>query len=189
MVSPGKQSETVAEVLTPFLGRLFDNRSIPLPVRCWDGSSLGPTTGPATLVLRSPDALRRILWAPGELGFARAYVAGDLDIEGDVFAGLRLTANGGEGRDYEEVNLDAKGLALLLDAVRRLGLVGRPPAPPAAEHRLRGRRHSKGRDREAISHHYDVGNDFYRAVLGPTMAYSCAYWTRPNVTLEEAQEA
>ena len=141
------------------------------------------------IVLHSPDALRRILWAPSELGFGRAYVAGDLDIEGDLLAGLRLTARGGDQRDYEEVDLNAKAVLLLADAVRRLGVIGRPPAPPDVEHRLKGRRHSKARDHDAIAHHYDVGNEFYRAVLGPTMTYSCAYWTRPDADLQEAQDA
>ncbi|MDP9398614.1 MAG: cyclopropane-fatty-acyl-phospholipid synthase family protein, partial [Actinomycetota bacterium] len=73
----------------------------------------------------------------------------------------------------------------------RLGVLGPPPVPPAEEVRpLRGRRHTRSRDRRAVSHHYDVGNDFYRLVLGPTLVYSCAYWTRPGdpaYTLEDAQ--
>jgi cyclopropane-fatty-acyl-phospholipid synthase len=72
-----------------------------------------------------------------------------------------------------------------------LGAVGPPPKPPAEEvRRLRGHRHSPFRDAAAVSHHYDVGNDFYERVLGPSMVYSCAYWTRPDdadYTLEDAQ--
>ena len=63
---------------------------LPVAVRAYDGSAIGPPDPPATIYLRSPDALRRIITAPGELGFARAYVAGDLDLEGDIFAGLTL---------------------------------------------------------------------------------------------------
>ncbi|MCC3776904.1 cyclopropane-fatty-acyl-phospholipid synthase family protein, partial [Streptomyces sp. UNOB3_S3] len=65
-----------------------------------------------------------------------------------------------------------------------------PPAPPAEEARRGGGPlHSLRRDRQAISHHYDVGNAFYEHVLGPSMVYSCAYWESPESTLEEAQRA
>src|ERR1700737_2010676 len=63
---------------------------LPVAGEAYDGSRLGPTDAPATLVVRSPEALRRILTAPGELGFARAYVSGALDVEGDIFAALAL---------------------------------------------------------------------------------------------------
>jgi cyclopropane-fatty-acyl-phospholipid synthase len=62
---------------------------LPVRVRAWDSSEAGPP-GPPTVVLRSPLALRRALWRPGELGLARAYVSGDLDVEGDLTEGLRL---------------------------------------------------------------------------------------------------
>src|ERR1019366_1439427 len=61
--------------------------------------------------------------------------------------------------------------------------------PPPEEARPRGWRHSKRRDAQAISHHYDVGNDFYRLVLGPSMTYSCARFRDPSMTLEQAQQA
>ena len=63
---------------------------LPVAFHCYDGSTVGPPDAAATIVLRSPDALRRIVTAPGELGFARAYVTGDLDVEGDIFAALAL---------------------------------------------------------------------------------------------------
>ena len=63
---------------------------LPVAVRSYDGGRLGPDDAAATIVIRSPDALQRILQAPGELGFGRAYVAGDLDVEGDVYAALQL---------------------------------------------------------------------------------------------------
>src|SRR5207244_229436 len=66
---------------------------------------------------------------------------------------------------------------------------GRALAPPEQEARLRGRRHSPARDAAAVTHHYDVGNDFYRLVLGPSLTYSCAYFATSETTLEEAQEA
>jgi len=152
---------------------------VPVGLRAYDGSTYGPPDAPATIVLRSPDALRRIVTAPGELGFARAYVAGDLDLEGDVFAALQL-------RDrLPEVKLTP---TQLVAAAREIGLRHlRPLPPPPQEARLRGRRHSVTRDRAAVSHHYDVSNDFYRLILGPSLTYSCAVFTDDATTLEQAQ--
>jgi cyclopropane-fatty-acyl-phospholipid synthase len=133
------------------------------------------------VVLRSPDALRRIATAPGELGFARAYVAGDLDIEGDVYEALAL---------FERRRALSHLIRELVPVARDLGIASLRPLPaPPAEARLRGRRHSKARDAAAIAHHYDVSNRFYRLVLGPSMTYSCALFADPAATLEEAQEA
>ncbi len=132
--------------------------------------------------MRSPRALQRILRAPGELGLGRAYVSGELDIEGDVYAVLGLP-------DVRpDLNIGAKEWVAVARAAARVGALrpGRLPVPPE-EARLRGRRHSRSRDRAAISHHYDVGNDFYRLVLGPSLTYSCAYFASPEQTLEDAQ--
>jgi cyclopropane-fatty-acyl-phospholipid synthase len=72
----------------------------------------------------------------------------------------------------------------------RLGVLGRPIAPPASQARLRGRLHSPGRDRRAISHHYDLSNEFYALILDPSMAYSCAYYgDDPRQSVESAQRA
>ena len=151
-----------------------------IAVEAYDGSRSGPVDAPATIVIRSPDALRRIVTAPGELGLARAYVSGDLELQGSIWALLEL-------RDrIPDVQLEPK---MMLRLVHELGgwREVRPVAPPAEEVRLRGRRHSKSRDAAAISHHYDVSNAFYRLVLGPSLTYSCAVWHDPDDTLEAAQ--
>ena len=128
------------------------------------------------IVLRSPDALRRIATAPGELGFARAYVAGDLDIEGDLYEALAL---------LERRRAFSHLIRELVPVARTLGIAALRPLPaPPEEARLRGRRHSKARDAAAIAHHYDVSNRFYRLVLGPSMTYSCALFADPAATLE-----
>lgn len=152
---------------------------LPIAVRGYDGSALGPPDAPATIVLRSRDALRRIVTAPGELGFARAYVSGELDVEGDIYAALTL-------RDrLPDVRLSP---TQLVAAAREVGLRNlRPMAPPPEEARLKGRRHSVARDHAAVTHHYDVSNDFYRLILGPSLTYSCAVFTSDHTTLEEAQ--
>src|SRR5919201_2476253 len=164
----------IADLLEQVVGS-----DLPIAIEAYDGSRLGPPDPPATLHIRSQTALRRIIQAPGELGFGRAYVAGDLDFEGDIFAALAL-------RDrLPDLKLAP---AHWLAALRLVGLGALKPVPaPPEEARLHGRRHTKQRDAAAISHHYDVSNDFYRRVLGPSMTYSCAVWTDPGITLEEAQ--
>jgi cyclopropane-fatty-acyl-phospholipid synthase len=153
----------------------------PIEVRAYDGSRAGPTDAPAAIVLRSPDALRRIITAPGELGLGRAYVAGDLDVEGDLFAVLSLH------RRLDGLRLSPSQWAAFVRLVGTTSI--RPLPPPPEEARLHGRRHSRARDAAAISYHYDLSNDFYRILLGPTLTYSCAVWSSPTVGLEAAQNA
>jgi cyclopropane-fatty-acyl-phospholipid synthase len=179
---------SVAETLEPVLHRLLGPR-LPVQVRAWDGSVVGPPSSPTTVVIDSPDALRRMLWAPGELGLARAYVAGDLHLEGDVFDLLHVRDAMANPLEHVEVGMGLRDVPELFRAARALGAVGRPLPPPPEEAHLMGRRHSPARDRAAIAHHYDVGNDFYRLVLGPSLTYSCAHWPTPHSTLEEAQAA
>ncbi|MFG2830755.1 class I SAM-dependent methyltransferase [Streptomyces sp. NPDC048434] len=172
---------------------------LPMRIRAWDRSESGPPGAP-TLVIRHRRALRRLLFKPGELGLARAWVAGDLDIEGDLYEALDRLA----GLIWERNDAPKRAAALralvrpeFRAAARELlTLAGAPvpPTPPAEEvRRRRGPLHTLRRDKEAISHHYDVGNDFYALVLGPSMVYSCAYWGTPEAagesaaTLEDAQ--
>ncbi|MFE8962863.1 class I SAM-dependent methyltransferase [Streptomyces iakyrus] len=164
---------------------------LPVGIRAWDGSQAGPPGAP-TLVVRNRRALRRLLWKPGELGLARAWVAGDLDIEGDLYTTLDLLAGliwerGEDARTLAQALRDPEVRAAVRGLVK-LGGPPLPPAPPREEARSPRRHlHTKHTDRRAISHHYDVGNDFYEIVLGPSMVYSCAYWPTPDSTLEEAQ--
>ncbi|MGW7516722.1 class I SAM-dependent methyltransferase [Streptomyces sp. NPDC054796] len=166
---------------------------LPVRIRAWDRSEAGPPGAP-TLHIRHPRALRRILWRPGELGLARAWVAGEIDVDGDLYEALDLLAEliweKGEDGDESRGLLDLARDPAVREAARELlSLAGPwpPPPPPREEARRRvGIRHTLGRDRKAISHHYDVGNDFYSLVLGPSMVYSCAYW-EDGGTLEGAQ--
>lgn len=153
---------------------------LPVRVAAYDGSTAGPEGAPATLQILSPDALRRILTAPGELGFCRAYVAGDIELQGDIFAILRL------GDRMASLRLGPSRLRELLDELGGWREVRLMPPPPE-EVVLRGRRHSRARDQAAVSHHYDVSNEFYRLVLGPSLTYSCAVFHAPDESLEDAQ--
>jgi cyclopropane-fatty-acyl-phospholipid synthase len=153
--------------------------SSPIAIECYDGSRIGPADAPCALILRSPKALQYAVTAPGELGIARAYVSGELDVRGDIFEALALREN------LPEVRLKP---AEWIELARLLGVKTlRPLPPPPEEARLRGRRHSKARDASAIAHHYDVSNDFYRIVLGPSMTYSCGVWPTVGAGLETAQ--
>nr|WSW68836.1 cyclopropane-fatty-acyl-phospholipid synthase family protein [Streptomyces sp. NBC_00995] len=163
---------------------------LPVRIRAWDGSESGPPSAPV-LIIRNRRALRRLLWKPGELGLARAWVAGELDIEGDLYAALDLMAGliwerGGEAKDSVHPVRDPKLRAAAKGLLRVAGPWPPPPPPPEEVRRRSGTLHTKRRDKEAISHHYDVGNDFYELVLGPSMVYSCAYW-EDGGNLEDAQ--
>jgi cyclopropane-fatty-acyl-phospholipid synthase len=163
---------------------------VPVRFEFWDGSVIEPTAGPGAtpgvVRVRSVDAVRRLLWAPGEIGLARAFVAGDLEIDGDIFAMLRLL-RGASATDL--LHLGVRALPAAVSGAHRMGAMGLPPRPPPEEARPRGRLHSPQRDAQAVSHHYDVGNDFYALVLGPSMTYSCARFVDGAATLEAAQQA
>jgi cyclopropane-fatty-acyl-phospholipid synthase len=180
---------SVAETLAPLLRSVLGGES-PVAITCWDGSRLGPADSPLRLSFNNRRALRRLLWAPGELGAARAYVAGDIGADGDLLAGLDALQQValGDGSGGPAIGADTK--KAIIRALLKLGVVGPPPKPPAEERRSRsGHRHSRARDASAIAHHYDVGNDFYRIVLGESMTYSCAYWAEPDFDLTQAQFA
>ncbi len=179
----------VADMVAPLV-RATLGEQVPIKIGCWDGSRAGPSTAPWQLNIVNRRGLRRLLWAPNELGFARAYVSGDIDIQGDVLAGLHALEEVSDPNNGPGVRLKADARTALAMAALRLGGIGLPPKPPAEEAKLaRGHRHDKRRDAAAISHHYDVGNDFYRIVLGESMTYSCAYWVQPGEDLAAAQYA
>ncbi len=166
----------------------------PFPIRftAYDGSATGPEDSPYRLHLATERGLTYLLTAPGDLGFGRAYVAGDLELHGvhpgDPYDALRLVQSG--------LSFRRPRPAELLTLLRSVGISHlRPIAPPPQEapsrlrRTLEGVRHSLGRDAEAIHHHYDVSNAFYEMVLGPSMTYTCALFPTEDATLEEAQFA
>ncbi|MFD3922670.1 class I SAM-dependent methyltransferase [Streptomyces sp. NPDC058595] len=164
---------------------------LPVRIRAWDGSESGPPGAP-TLVVRHRRALRRLLWKPGELGLARGWVAGEIDIDGDLYAALSLIAGllwerGADAKDAVHPLRDPRMRAAAKGLMEIAGPWPPPPPPPEEVRRRSGALHTRNRDRAAISHHYDVGNDFYEMVLGPSMVYSCAYFEEPGATLESAQ--
>jgi cyclopropane-fatty-acyl-phospholipid synthase len=182
--TPQSRRVTVGEALTSVLPE-----GLPFRLTAYDGSTAGPPDAAITLHLASPRGLSYLLTAPGDLGMARAYVSGDLQVSGVH-----------PGDPYDLINLllgrikvhVTPGEALRL--LRGLGLEHlKPPPPPPEEHLPRwrrtveGLRHSRRRDAEAIHHHYDVSNAFYEHVLGPSMTYTCALYPKTDASLEEAQ--
>ena len=165
-----------------FVSAVFNNE-LPFRVEAYDGSVALPSANSAghdlTLKILRREALTRVLTHPGELGVARAYVAGDLDIDGELDALFDLKV------PPLRSLLKIENLRALLSVVGVDTL--RPIAPPSIEAKQRGSLHSRSRDRQAISHHYDVSNNFYEMVLGPSMTYSCAVFRSPDDTLELAQ--
>jgi cyclopropane-fatty-acyl-phospholipid synthase len=171
------------------LGKLM-KEGLPFRFEAFDGSSAGPTDAPFTLRLLNERGLSYLMTAPGDLGFARAYVAGDLELEGihpgNPYDAMVLIMS--------QLRFKVPSAAEMVQIVRSLGFGNlKPPPPPAEEHlpkwrrALEGMRHNKKRDAEAIHHHYDVSNRFYELVLGPSMTYTCAVYPTLDSTLEQAQ--
>jgi cyclopropane-fatty-acyl-phospholipid synthase len=154
----------------------------PVRVIGYDGSKAGPDSSEIAIRITSPRALARLATAPGTLGLARAYVEGEIEVEGDLYQLLDAMA---------DITLNDIPRAEQLRLARRLlpMWLWHRPTPPELEYRPPGRLHSKRRDSKAISHHYDVSNRFYEWVLGPSMAYTCAVYPSDTATLEEAQAA
>lgn len=145
----------------------------------YDGSKGGRPGSDVRIDVRSPKAIGALLGSPGQLGLARAYVGGDIEITGDLYTA------------FERLAVAATREISVKDKMRFLKafapFIVHRPSPPPEEARPNGGRHSRKRDAEVISHHYDVSNLFYSWVLGPTMAYTCAVFPGPDASLEEAQ--
>jgi cyclopropane-fatty-acyl-phospholipid synthase len=163
----------------------------PLKFTAYDGSTAGTDDAELGLDLRSPRGATYLATAPGELGLARAYVSGDLQLygvhPGDPYELLKTLT--------DRVHFRRPSARVLANVVRSIGLEHMLPiAPPPQETPPRWRRvadglmHSKTRDADAIHHHYDVSNTFYERVLGPSMTYTCAVYPDADATLEEAQD-
>jgi len=182
-----EQGNGVAQRLYELLVHLFDVEP-PLRLAGWDGTEAGAADGP-TLRVHSRRAVRRLLWNPGELGLARAYIAGEIDVDGDLTEGLRVLAEYGSLVGAKPA-LTASGRREVLRTAVLLGAVGpAPKAPPEerilSEGRRVGSRGARGARELAVA---DVPDDrglaLMRFVLGESLAYSCAYWAKGSLDLE-----
>lgn len=163
---------------------------LPLRFSGYDGSVAGPPDARLGVELLTPRGTTYLATAPGDLGLARAYVAGDLKVHGvhpgDPYELLRALA---------AAHLRRPPARVLLAVARSLGVEHLRPVPPPPQEAMprwrrvaEGLRHSRKRDAEAIHHHYDVSNRFYELVLGDSMTYTCACYPGPAARLEQAQE-
>lgn len=182
--APGRY--TLAEVVEILAGG-----KLPLRFTAYDGSSSGPADAALGLELKTPRGTTYLATGRGDLGLGRAYIAGDLEIHGvhpgDPYELLKALA--------DDLVFRLPPPRVMAHIVRSIGVEHlKPIAPPPQEAPARwrrvagGLRHSKGRDAEAIHHHYDVSNTFYEWVLGPSMTYTCACYPRLDASLDEAQE-
>lgn len=166
----------------------------PLRIEAYDGSAIGPGDSELVLRLKSERALQFFVTAPGDLGLARAYLRDELEVVGvhpgaprDVFGALEV---------FRKTMTRTPDARTVLRIARSVGLENLrvPPlpdqeVPPPWRRMLHGmRRHSKERDSQSVSYHYDVSNRFYSWILGPTMAYTCACYPDAQASLETAQE-
>lgn len=169
-------------------GLLIELFGVVPPVRivAWDGSAAGSGDGP-TVRVHSRKAVRRLLWSPGELGLARAYVAGEVDIDGDLTEALRELADYGLRIGSKPSLTQANRREIMRTAVL-VGAVGPAPRPPREE--ISSHEHASGaRERAAAAAHASTAVVPIGDILGGTLAYSCAWFERPGCTLDEAQAA
>ncbi|TWP35742.1 class I SAM-dependent methyltransferase [Leekyejoonella antrihumi] len=179
--------------MTLSIGEISDRvlgTDVPFRVTAYDGSTGGNSTAKVGLNITNERGLRYLATAPGELGLARAYIQGDLLVEG---------IDPGDPYDFLTLFLDdfnplRPSPGEVVEILRSIGLSSLlPPALPTQEalptwrRAVEGLRHSRKRDAEAIHHHYDVSNEFYEMALGPSMTYTCACYPTERSTLEEAQ--
>ena len=148
-------------------------------MRAWTGEEWGPYDASGTIVLNRPGALRSMLLPPNDLAAAEAYLFEDVEFEGDVFAIVDF------GARMADAHKSAVTRLRLLRLLRQLPEASQ--RQDKARTRLRGQRLSLRRDKAAVTHHYDTGNDFFRQFLDPAMVYSCAQFLNPVEDLEQAQ--
>lgn len=149
-------------------------------VDLWGQAALPATRPPAgaTLRIRSPEALGEMLKPPLDLSLGEAFLRGDLEVAGDLEAAFAAVEEAAPKLSLLQLPALLKDLAALRQQTG---------SPLAAK--LRGAAHSKARDRQAIAHHYDVSNAFYKLWLDGRMVYSCGYFPSGSETLDQAQEA
>jgi cyclopropane-fatty-acyl-phospholipid synthase len=175
----------VAELLRTVLG------DVPVGITAYDGSAAGPSDAVVRVRVNSPKALSYLIYSPAQIGLGRAFVSGELDIEGDLHAGLGMVYREHVGElswaDRLKVlrNLDPRALRWADPPKEEYN--AKRPLQRIAQIRAGMTRHSKARDAQVIGHHYDISNAFYELVLGPSMAYTCAAYPELDATLEDAQ--
>lgn len=159
-----------------------DYRGQGFTVRLWDGTKWNTAhPGRFTLALKHPGALKNMFLSPSELTMGEAFIYDDFDVEGDLEAAFEF-ADFLLAREYS-----------VIDRLKLGGLLARLPSNGGGQYgrfstKLGGTQHSKERDRQAVTSHYDVSNEFYSLWLDRAMVYSCAYFKSNFDGLDAAQE-
>lgn len=183
-------ASTPSEITCNVLQALFGQCNTTFSVRLWDGT-YWPDDGPrqATLVLNHPGAIRAMFLPGNEVALGEAYLYDDFDVEGNLEviygAAERLIL---DPPSWAERLRLMRQLRLLPEESRRVAALPQLAGGARGRARVSGRRHSVARDRQAVTYHYDVSNDFYRLWQDPHMVYSCAYFQSEDEDLDSAQE-
>ena len=189
---PGATAHRYADEASDLLQRLFRNFDGTLALRLWNGTTLrlgnaaSPSFDPSfTLVCHHPGFVRSMVLGRDPLRLAEAYFQGDIDVEGDLFAALCL-------KDHlNSIRLSLRDrLGALFTALRLHAPDDARPDSGSRRSTLHGhavKAHSRTENRAAISFHYNVSNEFYRLWLDEERVYSCAYFTSPDESLDQAQ--
>jgi cyclopropane-fatty-acyl-phospholipid synthase len=134
----------------------------------------GPTPpDSATVAVHDPAAYRAVL-ARGSVGLGTSYAAGWWD--SDDLVGVVRSAS-------RRLPSPSGRLGRITGGLGRLGL------GPGRHSTARNGLDSRAEDRLDVQAHYDLGDEFFAAFLDPTLTYSCAYFERPGMSLEEASVA
>ena len=192
-----ERSNEAADKTMAILQRLFKQSSECLSIRLWNGAtfligSTAPTqlTPTFTLVINHPRVIRLLVLNNNPMLLAESYFSGNIDIEGDFFAAIKL-------KDTHLMHVSWRDkLSVLLKTIR---------LPSHNQNQFGDNKnfisnktlmfgdalsaHSKTENHAAIAFHYDVSNEFYALWLGKSMVYSCAYFENTHNTLDQAQFA
>src|SRR5699024_11215237 len=189
-MSTAFQPMTVGEIIDAII-----KAPNPFYWKAFDGSTAGSPEARYTVNINSPEGLSYIVTNPGDVGLARAFVTEGLTVEGEHLA--RPYGIFDSLRDLY-AQFHKPGFSTMAKILRSLGSMGAIQVQPVPnversswiERKLRSglSRHTKERDAEVISSHYDLGNDFYELFLGEAMTYTCAYYPAEDASLDEAQE-
>lgn len=150
------------QMLVHLVRRRLETSGLPLTVELWNGQKMGQAEQAAVRVRVNQSASLKAIASPSLGSLARAYVEGTMDLDGDM-----------------------RDILSLGDRFCKAGEC----APRAQSERWKWWRHTRTRDRKNIQYHYDVSNDFYALWLDARRVYSCAYFTTPDLSLDEAQVA
>lgn len=177
------------ELAKRILSRLFRDFDGGLRICLWDGSEmhLGCDQPAFSLIFRSAKAFQELVLSRDPLCLAESYFQGLIDIDGDLYSALKLRHHLASLQLslIEKAELAAKALRIKPNKTASTG----SDAPKWAKTfgQKLGISSSKKLNRDAISFHYDVSNDFYAHWLDEQMVYSCAYYEDAGQSLEQAQ--